>query len=184
MKKSKVVVIGALCLSVVLAFSACDVNENSDSKQESATEQSMQQADKEIGMPAITNFTERKELKNIYELRDQSNLICYAYILNQMNSKFDYLGECVGFGIPYGTEYSNPNKVTNGGNSPDTGTGNVAISQADPNLLYPSASTQATWLTMIDAKTGKQEVMYAEPNVVVYQTKLDARLCENLPAGY
>lgn len=184
-KITKIIGAVSICAMVAVGLSSCSVDKSADDKQEAATNSAMAQAQQQIGMPNITNYTERKELKNIYELRDQSNLICYAYIQNAMDGKFIYIGECVGFGIPYGTEYTNPDKVTDKTTS-GTGSGNVTVPQADPNLLYPSSDTQATWLTLIDAKTGKQNVMYCEPNTVVYQEKIPANECESwsLPSNY
>jgi hypothetical protein len=184
MKKIKIIALLAATVMAVLGFTGCTDTSSADAQQSQLTSQAMDQANQQVGMPNITNFTERKQLKEIYELRDQSNLICYAYVQNQMDGKFIYLGECQGYGLPYDTEYTNPDKVTDG-NGADTGTGNVAIPQEDPNMLYQGTSN-ATWLIMIDSKTGKDEIMYAEPNTVVYQEKMVANLCESwsLPTNY
>ena len=61
-------------------------------------------------MPAINHFQERKLLKTVLELRDKENLICYAYLWAENPGKLVYIGKCIGFGIPYATEFTNPQK--------------------------------------------------------------------------
>lgn len=168
MKKKSIIgllLIGTLSLGS-LGLIGCD--ETVDSKNETAQEKLLQQANDQVGMPNITNFYEKKMAKKILELRDDSNLICYAYVQNQMGGKFIFLGKCVGYGLPYGTEYTNPERVTSGGHE---------LPQADPNGLFPSSGTSATWLMMVNDK-GEQKPMYCEPNTVVVQDKLDKRLVE------
>ena len=72
-------------------------------------------------MPAIKNFRERKILKDILELRDQEGLVTYSYLENMvpqiqpgrtaLGGKLTYFGETIGYGIPYATQYTNPQKV-------------------------------------------------------------------------
>ena len=174
-------VILAIGVSIVFSFTGCTYGSSTaEDQQTQQTDSELAQINQEVGMPNITNFTEKKLMKQIYELRDQSNLICYAYSKN-MDGKYTYLGECQGYGLPYSTEYTNPEKEI------DNGTDGVAtIQQADPNGLYMPSSANATWLVMIDEKTGKQEVRYEESDVTVQESKLPARLCESwsLPANY
>jgi len=169
-----------LFIGIIVGITACNTLPTADQQQTDATNQAMAQANAEVGMPTIINFKERKQLKEIYELRDQSNLICYAYVQNMVDGKFIYLGECQGYGVPYDTEFTNPDTVVNAGED-----GVTTIPQEDPNMLYQGSST-ATWLIMIDSKTGKDEIMYMEPNTVVYQEKIAANLCESwsLPVSY
>lgn len=44
----------------------------------------------------------------------------------------------------------------------------------------------ATWLYLIDENTGEPQITYAEPEIIVSQNKLPARICEDwsLPEGY
>jgi hypothetical protein len=37
------------------------------------------EANRQVGMPGITNFTEKKLVRTLYELRDQ-NIVTYAYV--------------------------------------------------------------------------------------------------------
>lgn len=169
-----------LALAVAISFAGCTDWSSSDEKQAQQQDELIKAANDQIGLPSITNYTEKKLMKQILELRDQSNLICYAYT-QAMNGKLIYLGKCIGYGLPYSTQYTNPQKQVSSVNS-DSAT----IPQADPNGLYMPDSAAATWLVMINEKTGKQEIMYVEPNTVVSQSKMPERLCESwsLPDNY
>lgn len=181
MKKSikALSVILAITLMMVCFCSCGNYDDSAEDKQQAKTNQALNQMDKQLGMPAITNFTEKKLLKQVYELRDKSNLICYAYVLNQYDGKLVYQGKCMGYGLPYSTEYTNPQKL-----SADYRDASV-LPQADPNGLYAPSSADATWLVMIN-DDGTKSVEYCEPNIIVSQMKKPARLCEtwSLPKDY
>jgi hypothetical protein len=155
-----------LSLLGLLVFSSCDQKPSSDEVLNNKQEQIMKEANAEVGMPAIKNFQERKLLKMILELRDQENLICYAYIVPEMTGKPVFLGKCIGYGIPYATEYTNPSKVEGYGQNA------VAIPQADPNGLFMPASAEGTWLMMIDPSDNQPRPVYIEPRVLVSPFKL------------
>ena len=131
----------------------------------------MAEANAQIGMPAIKNFQERKLAKMIFELRDQEKLVTYAYIVNHMTGELVFIGKCIGFGLPYSVQYTNPQKVVEadhqlghdlaGINWP------IVVPQADPNGLFMPEGLSATWLMMIDPKTGDARPVYVEPEIVV-----------------
>lgn len=180
MKKKNIIgllLIGTFSLGS-LGLVGCDVRD-SDKETKTQQEQLLQQANDQVGLPNITNFYEKKLAKKVLELRDDSKLVTYAYTQN-MNGKYVYLGKCMGYGLPYSTQYTNPEKLA--GEYRDS----TAIPQADPNGLFSADGTSATWLVLIDENTGEQSVVYAEPNIVVTQTKLPKRLIEiwSLPDNY
>lgn len=168
MKKTLTIII-ALVLMVTLF---CGCTDDTRAQEEAYQETLMHQATAEIGMPEITNFFEKKMAKEIFEKRDDSKLICYAYAYSDMTGKYTYLGKCYGYGLPYSTQYTNPDQLA--GEYRDSS----VIAQADPNGLYSSGSTAATWLYMIDEETGEKYISYNEPNMTVSEHKLPARLCE------
>jgi len=167
MKKSLTIIAFA-----VILLTSCDstTTTNSDKVLQQKTEIAMQEANRQLGMPAIVNFQEKKNLKWIYELCDQENLICYAYLFNEMQGEIgQYLGECIGYGIPYSTQYSNPEKLVN----PYTGgIDYIALPQAEPNGLFKPTGLSATWLIMIDPKTKQPRPVYIEPMIIVSPFKL------------
>ena len=151
-------------LLTILAFTltSCDDPKNSNTVLSAKQENLMQEAVRQVGMPNIVNFTQRKQLKMIQELCDQENLICYAYIVPEMTGKPVFLGKCIGFGIPYATQYTNPQKVAY-----DQWHDSPVLSQADPNGLFMPDNAEGTWLMMIDPKTKEIHPVYCEPRVLV-----------------
>jgi hypothetical protein len=130
----------------------------------------MNEAVRQVGMPAIKNFQEKKLAKMIYELRDQEDLICFAY-LKSLEGKPVFLGQCVGFGLPYCVQYSNPEKVVDIEelhriNYPGRGR-LTQMPQPEPNGLFMPATLSATWLMMIDPETGDVRPVYIEPEIIV-----------------
>jgi len=159
-----------LVLSVLFAVSC------NNAYQPSADEQMQQkqaiiekEANAQAGLPAIHNFQEKKLLKQIYELRDNEKLVCYAYLFNHFSGKLVFIGRCMGYGIPYSTQYSNPEKeIYEGGYQRGFG----SLPQAEPNGLFMPTSSSATWLMMID-ETGAVHPVYIEPEVIVSPFKLN-----------
>lgn len=155
-----------LCLSLL----SCDqVSSTSTDERESQRQEQLQrQAQAQSGLPAIHNFQEKKLLKQIYELRDNENLICYAYLYNELNGKLSFFGKCLGYGIPYSTQYSNPEKeVYEGGYQRGFG----SMPQAEPNGLFMPNSSEGTWLMMVDT-AGTPHPVYVEPRIIVSPFRL------------
>lgn len=179
MKKLLMTILSVGILGGVLA--GCSDTPSSDQKQSAQQETMLQEATKQTGMPNITNFQERKELKAILEARDTANLVTYMYTQNEMDGKWVYQGEAIGFPIPYATEYTNPSYVSSQYQS-----GYAILPQADPNGLFSSQNTAGDWIMAVNPKTGQPEPEYMEPNVVVKESKIPANLCEaySLPQGY
>jgi hypothetical protein len=119
-------------------------------------------------MPAITNGTMKKQLKMIIEECDKQNLICYAYIIPEMTGRPVFLGKCMGYGIPYATQYTNPEKTVDGKMSGEFTT----IAQADPDGLFKPASADGTWLLLIDPATNEPHPVFCEPKLLVTPFKL------------
>jgi len=159
MKKMFVILMFA---SFVAILTSCEPNANaSDKTLAQKQEQLMAEANAQVGMPAIVNFQERKLMKMIIELRDQENLICYAYIKSDYNGKLIFIGKCLGFGLPYSVQYTNPIKTVSKG-----GYGIEQLPQADPNGLFMPTGLSATWLMMLDSD-GEPHPVYVEPEIIV-----------------
>jgi len=158
---------------IALVFTSCDSTPkpSADKELQQKTESVMQEANRQVGMPAITNFQEKKNLKWIYELCDQENLICHAYLFNEFKGEIgQYLGECIGYGIPYSTQFSNPEKLKTGRYSGRYW--GIGMPQPEPNGLFKPEGLSATWLIMIDPHTKEPRPVYLEPTIIVSPFKL------------
>ena len=167
-----------ILLPVILMSAGCEsqtMNESADEIAQKQTELSLKEANKQVGMPAIVNFQERKLMKLILELRDQENIITYCYLFSEMDGKIgQFLGKGIGYGIPAATQFTAPEKLVDvsdyGIRSYQSNDGMV-IPQADPNGLFMPTATSATWYMLLD-KEGKPHPVYIEPLIIVSPIKL------------
>ena len=145
----------------------------SETEESKYTSELMNQAYDAVGFPDVSNYFERQQLKEIYELRDDPNLICYWYTKNDMTGKFVYQGKCVGYGIPYSASLTAP-EVPDYYSYED----NAVLMQAEPNGIYTNGVTSsATWILTVDEE-GNIKPTYVESEITVTQAKMDSRLCE------
>lgn len=173
MKKSILLFMIAILSFTLMSNSGCkkQVRPAADQELQRKTEVAAAEANRQVGMPAIINFQEKKHLKWIYELCDQEDMICYAYLFNSLKGEIgQYLGKCIGYGIPYSTQFSNPNKNLDDGGY--NGMANTLMPQAEPNQLFKPEGLSATWLIMIDPNTKKPRPVYVEPTIIVSPFKL------------
>lgn len=150
-----------LVVSVVILMVACEEG-GSDKIQRQQQEVLLKEATSQAGMPAIKNFRERKLLKDILELRDQDGLNTYTYVFNEMRGCTVFLGNSVGYGIPYATQFTNPQKPLGPNNSQS-----AIIAQADPNGLFSPASAEGTWVLLKDPNGEDTKPVYVEPRIIV-----------------
>jgi len=146
------VTIASIAASILLIGCEDDSTRIERRKQEEMNLQAVQS----VGMPAITNFAEKRMMKDILELRDQ-NVATTTYIVD-MNGKLHKVCDSFGYGLPYATQYTNPMK--------ESSTSHAVIPQADPNGLYSPASADGTWIMCV-AKDGKPKPVFIEPRVIV-----------------
>lgn len=160
-------IISALLLGLLALVGCNDGQDTADRKEQQQTEAITAQAVSQIGMPGVTNFTEKKLVRKLYELRDQE-IATFTY-MPDMNGKLWHVCDSVGFGLPYGVQFSNPEKLVN---PYSASTGYLAMPQAEPNGLYMPATAEGTWI-MCGAK-GDIKPVYVEPRVVVSSFPLKA----------
>lgn len=139
---------------------------SSEYKQERATDRALDEMNAQIGLPVINNYFEKKVFKWILEARDNADLITYAYVFSEYHGKFVFLGQCIGYGLPYSIQYTNPMQRSS-----------YNLPQADPNGLYMPDGLSATWLLMIDPETNKPKPVYMEPTITVTPFPLNKRIC-------
>jgi hypothetical protein len=164
-----------LCLVFgLLIFISCNGMDSSDDKQQAQQEVILSEATSQVGMPGIKNFRERKLLKDIYELRDQSGLVTYTYLWNEFNGKKVFFCNSVGYGIPYATQFTNPMKVIKFNNSGYyAGQNPSTIPQADPNGLFSPSNAEGTWVMCKNPNGNDVKPVYVEPRIIVSPFKLD-----------
>jgi len=156
-------------ITTMVFLSGCiEERVNSDNIQKKQQEKILAEGTAQTGMPSIKNFRERKLLKDIFELRDQSGLVTYTYLWNEMQGKKVFFCDSIGYGIPYATQYTNPQKIAD---SYSQG-GFAILPQADPNGLFSPASAAGTWVMCKNPQGNDVKPVFIEPNVIVSPFKL------------
>jgi hypothetical protein len=112
-------------------------------------------------MPGITKFAEKRALKQIYELRD--NTIATETFIVDMHGKLHHFCNSLGYGIPYSTQYVNPEVY-------EAFHGSI-LPQPEPNGLFMPTSSSATWITCVD-KNSLPKTVYVEPQIIVSPMEL------------
>lgn len=180
--KIKGIVMVLLLILAVTFLCGCNYAVSpTDTKQKAQQEQMVAQSDDKLGLPNITNFYEKGMMKTIMEKCDDASLITYAYSYSTYTGKYTYIGMSQGYGLPYGTQYTNPQKISySPGGTPMT------LPQCDPNGLFKAEDVNATWLMLVDpnSKTGEAKIAYIESDVCVFPCKLPANMLNFVPEGY
>jgi hypothetical protein len=160
-------------IAMLVSITGCYENTpSSDAVIMAKQERALSEMVKQTGIPAIVNFQEKKMMKMLYEIRDQEDLLCYAYLMNQMTGEIGaFLGQCIGYGLPASTQYSNPDKIIDadklGYGTYSAGCDAFVVAQAEPNGLFMPEGLSATWLMMIDPETSEPRAVYIEPLIIV-----------------
>lgn len=163
-----------ICLVAVILMAAdddtCGTSQRSeaDKKMDAATRTMTEQAVAQTGMPGITNFTEKKIVKKLYELRDQ-NISTFSYVPD-MQGRLWHLCDSIGYGLPYGVQFTNPHTPM----FPAYHDSAMA-DQPEPNGLFMPPSAEGTWVICVDEKQkGNFQPVYVEPRIIVSLFKLRA----------
>ena len=168
----------AVTLLLPLVVTACSVPDNSGASREAeATKTLFDQAAVAIGLPAVQNWTEKRQLKMLYELRDKAKLTTYSYYVD-LNGKLHQVcpTTSVGFGMPFSAQYTSPRVLSS--NRPvnrvfDAGTRQTwEAPQPEPNGLYMPDSTSATWVICLGEDGKKLNPVYVEPQIIVSLTPM------------
>jgi hypothetical protein len=157
-------------LFLVCSAENCE-EQSSDKIQSVQQEQILQEGSSQVGMPHMKNFRERKEVKDLYELRDQEGLTTYTYVWREYapagQSNFVFLCDSIGYPIPYATQFTNPQKVVHEGANYG-----LTMPQADPNGLFTPTSAEGSWVMCKDPHGTEVKPVYVEPRVIGLPFKL------------
>lgn len=141
-----------------------------DRQQQDAQEHMSEQSNAEIGMPGVTNYEEKRIMRRLYEMRDK-NIATYTYMVD-MNGNLHHVCDSMGYGLPYGVQYSNPEKrVAFTGSDPYHADFNLP--QSEPNGLFMPPTAEGTWI-ICASNSGQFTPMYIEPRVIVSPFRLNS----------
>lgn len=172
-----------------LMLTACDEDKSGAARDTRATMSAMEQGSVTVGYPAIINWAEKKNLRMIYELRDNPKLVTWSYTTD-MNGKLHNAcdgSNAVGYPIPYSTQFTAPKSpVIRKAQYPSGYTGGSGngqgewrtyeADQPEPNGLYMPTSAEATWVMCFNPETKEIEATYMEDRVRTYKHKIKSAL--------
>lgn len=152
-----------LIMGIVLVCSACEREPTTEQKDRAAVQ--AQQSQYSVGQP-VPNYDwslERDLLIQLYNLRNQK-VATHAVWRSEMGA---VEGDCpsIGFGLPYDTSLTNPTQVEYGYRT--SGYLATPIGQAEPNGIFASTNTSATWV-LCTGDAGTMLPVYVEAKVTVY----------------
>lgn len=145
------------CAIFMMGQSECGGGSEAAKEQARLTEELSMESNRQVGMPGITNFTEKRIVRQLYELRDQE-IVTYTYIVDWQGRLF-HVCDSIGFGIPFSAQYTTPERFV-------FRNGNATLPQPEPNGLFPPTSSSATWVICAD-EGGEFRPFYVEPSIIV-----------------
>lgn len=151
---------------VSMAFlGACKAEGNQDRRDRASVERQQQQYATAQPIPAYDWSLERHLLISLYNVRN-------AEVATHSVWRSDYgvvEGDCpsMGYGLPYDTSLTNPQSVVHGYQSL------ASVGQAEPNGVFASTNTAATWVFCLNELTGALQPVYVEAKVTVYPGPVD-----------
>jgi len=134
-----------------------------DGKDAEAVEAQQSQYSKSQPIPMFDYSLERALAIELYKLRNKASVTHSVW-----RSDYGIIeGDCpsYGYGIPYDTSLTNPLKIER--RSTVAGRAMGVIEQPEPNGLYASKNTTATWVMCL-SESGGIEPVYVESKVTVY----------------
>ena len=149
---------------------SCESTKDSNHVTWKQQESLMQEANRQVWMPWIVNFQEKKLAKMIFELRDQEDLSTYTYITAKNTGKLSLLCKSIWYWLPYSIQYTNPMKCK----WLDSDCYNESpLPQADPNGLFMPDWLAATWVMCLDSNNSDPRPVYIENEIIVSPFKLN-----------
>jgi len=151
------ILIGMGISAAALLMNGCE--QSQESKDRAVVQGQQAQYAKAQPIPVFRHSMERELLIKLYNLRNEK-------VATHTVWRSDYgmiEGECpsMGYGLPYDTSLTNPYQMVS-----DT-RGATSIGQAEPNGVFASTNTSATWVMCIGS-AGNLEPIYVESKVTVY----------------
>ena len=160
----------------------CPRRDSQEAKDRDAVDRQQAQYAKSQPLPTFDWSLERHLVIELYRIRNQRVATHSVWRSNYGMVE----GDCpsMGYGIPYDTSLTNPLMATD--EDPD-GTDKASltsIGQAEPNGVFASTNTSATWVMCVD-ETGTVMPHYVESKVTVYPmpVKVDYATNRVAPAG-
>lgn len=155
--------VGLFCLGT--SEPGCDSETSVEVRDVKRVQQQQGQYEKGQPLPAFNWSLERHLVIELYKVRNQK-----AATHSVWRSDHGMIeGDCpsYGYGIPYDTSLTNPLMATDTNQRGGWESSLTTIEQAEPNGIFASKNTAATWVMCL-GEAGNIEPVYVETKVTVY----------------
>ena len=158
-----------LVMIAMIGLVGCNQQQTSESRDARRVQHQQLQYEKSQPIPVFNWSLERDLLIKLYIVRNQKAATHSVW----RSDRGLVEGDCpsYGYGMPYDTSLTNPLVATDidmQGEEHDYQGGSLAsIEQAEPNGIFASKNTAATWVLCLGA-SGNIEPVYVETKVTVY----------------
>lgn len=153
-----------LGLALTVLVSACDLEKSQESRDQEVVSQQQSQYAKAQPVPTYDWSLERELVIDLYNIRN-NRLATHTV----WRSDYGIIeGDCpsMGYGLPYDTSLTNPLQAVHGDYYRAAGV--TSVGQAEPNGVFASTNTSATWVMCVDQETGMIAPVYVEAKVTGY----------------
>lgn len=153
----------------LLALAACDVQSTATSADQKAAVQQediAKRAQDEVGIYTPTHFTRKRLANRIGQMLDDPTLATVSYAQG-LDGRLRCIGPSMGFPLPAATQTTSPTKW---GDPPNyyQGYQSVQVPQSEPDQLFSPSSEDATWILLVNPKTGQASPAYFEGHVQAF----------------
>jgi len=156
----------AIVMCFFVCFLACEINDSAATKETQKVLAQQDQYAKGQPVPAFNWSLERDLIIQLYHLRNKKVATYTVW-----RSDYGLIeGDCasIGYGIPYDTSLTNPLMATDEDQRGFNNDALASIEQAEPNGIFASKNTTATWIMSVNKVTGQVMPLYIESKVTVY----------------
>lgn len=152
---------------LVMLLSGCGDRDTQEHADRAAVNRQQAVYAKGQPVPAFDWSLERDLVAQLYEMRNKR---LTTHSVWRANTGF-IEGDCpsVGFGIPFDTSMTNPYTYVLAGKRA-AGWGPIQVGQAEPNGIFQSQNTTATWVMCVIEEGGRSVIvpLYIETKVTAY----------------
>ena len=158
-------IIGLVLVAGLVILSGCEETKNQATEEVGKVDKQQKQYAIGQPIPLFDWSLERHLIIELYKLRNKKVATHAVW-----RSDYGWIeGDCpsMGYGIPYDTSLTNPLKATDEDSYGYDKAALTSVEQAEPNGIFASKNTAATWVMCL-SDTGGIEPVYVESKVTIF----------------
>jgi hypothetical protein len=150
----------------IMSLAACsEYTPSAEQVQANQQQDISKRAVEEVGIYTPTHFTRKRLANRIGQLLDDPNYATVSYAQG-MDGRLTCIGHTIGYPMPGATQTTAPQRLATSAET--LYRDDMLVPQPEPDQLYYPASVDATWILLINQKTGQAEPVYFEGHVQTF----------------